>query len=364
MKLLDPQLVTDATLDYSSVIEVPPPAWNSGTTYDDGDLVSQGTVGQVITCYKSIADGNTGNPPTTGAEGDFSSDFSADFNTTGGWWVWAGDTYAAWSVATTYAKGDKILVESTHLVYESMQGGNTGHDPVPDTTSTWWLPLGATNQWAMFDQYIGEFTVAPAPIVVVITPAEAFNSLSLLDIVANLVRVVVDHLGTIYYDQTKYMKDGRNTMGWWEYYFMPLDPQKSILFENLPPTGTITITVDGTQVGTVLVGTMMTIGETSQGPDIGIVDYSKREVDDFGNSYIIERGFAKRYSISSIIEAGRIDYIADVLSSVRAQPVLWIADETYRWTSLVVYGFYKDWDIQFINPSHAQCNITIEGLVQ
>ena len=58
--------------------------------------------------------------------------------------------YSAWSSGTTYALGDKVILTSTHRVYESLQAANTNHNPT-EAASTWWLDIGPTNRWAMFD---------------------------------------------------------------------------------------------------------------------------------------------------------------------------------------------------------------------
>ena len=57
------------------------------------------------------------------------------------------DDYAAWAIGTTYGAGDKVIVLSTHKIYESLQAANTGNDPT--TATDWWLDLGPTNRWKM-----------------------------------------------------------------------------------------------------------------------------------------------------------------------------------------------------------------------
>src|SRR6056297_1405470 len=66
------------------------------------------------------------------------------------------DDYAEWASGTTYADGDRVIViGTTHKVYESLVGSNTGNDPTTDD-GTNWLELGATNRWKAFDQKISD----------------------------------------------------------------------------------------------------------------------------------------------------------------------------------------------------------------
>lgn len=60
--------------------------------------------------------------------------------------------YAAWSAATNYALGDRVISTTTHLIYESAQAGNLNRNPTSAANvPTWWLIVGATNKFRPFD---------------------------------------------------------------------------------------------------------------------------------------------------------------------------------------------------------------------
>jgi hypothetical protein len=42
-------------------------------------------------------------------------------------------------------------------------------------------------------------------------------------------------------------------------------------------------------------------------------------------------------------------------------PVVWLFDDAY--SSLVLYGWIKDWSINIAYPNHSEIGITVEGLV-
>lgn len=57
--------------------------------------------------------------------------------------------YAAWNSGTTYALGARVILTSTHKIYESLQAGNLNKSP--DTQTAWWIPVSATNRWKLLD---------------------------------------------------------------------------------------------------------------------------------------------------------------------------------------------------------------------
>jgi hypothetical protein len=62
--------------------------------------------------------------------------------------------YAEWDVATAYTVGNRVILLSTHRIYEAV-GSSTGVNPATDD-GTNWLNIGATNRWKAFDQKISD----------------------------------------------------------------------------------------------------------------------------------------------------------------------------------------------------------------
>lgn len=269
--------------------------------------------------------------------------------------------HPAWSVGTTYALGDKVI--KGHVRWESAKAANVGKDPEIDD-GTNWFRLGATNRWAMFDQAVGSASVGASLIKVSLNPGTSITSLALLDIVASSVRIVVTADAATIYDKTTAMLDMRPNEGWFDYFFEPLASQTEFFADDLPPMGSIAITVYGTEIGTLAIGRMYDLGRTSENPEISIIDYSKKETDDYGVTTVIRRGYSKRIVADVIVPANRTDSIAKKLSSIRATPVIWIAHDGLNFSSLVAYGYYKDWGINITYPHAGICEgrLTIEGL--
>lgn len=109
-------------------------------------------------------------------------------------------------------------------------------------------------------------------------------------------------------------------------------------------------------------GTVIVIGATEAAPTIGIVDYSRRETDDFGVTTVVRRGFARTMSVRVRVASDDVDHLQRQLADLRAKPVRWIADD--RFDSLSIKGFFKEFSIDLAVPPVSFCTLTIEGLAQ
>lgn len=241
----------------------------------------------------------------------------------------------AWSSSTGYAMGAQVI--RAHRIYESLIAANVGTDPATDPAR--WLDTGPTNRWAMFDQALGTATSRANPISVTLRASTA-NALALLDVVGATVRVQADD-----YDQTQQVAGGAVT-------FLDLPPSNGDIIVTVAGSGTVSI-------GTLVVGTLVKLGVTESSPTAGITDFSRKEVDDFGEVTIVQRAFAKRMTARALIATEQLDVVANRIASVRAQPSLWIGRAGID--SLTIYGFFKDFSIE---PGEAvsKLSLTIEGL--
>lgn len=112
----------------------------------------------------------------------------------------------------------------------------------------------------------------------------------------------------------------------------------------------------------IVAGEPIELGATEERPTISIVDYSRRETDDFGVTTVVERGFARRMSVRLQVPFDEVDHLQRTLAGLRATAVEWIADETFDSMSFV--GFYKDFSIDMAVPPVSFCTLNIEGLAE
>jgi len=272
--------------------------------------------------------------------------------------------YTAWNGATAYTAGNHCILVNTHRIYERLISGTTATSPHLDATN--WLDTGPTNRWAMFDKTIGTVTSSASPITCSIVPGEVTNSVGLMDIVATAARLKMKVGGVYVYDKTITIYDNAVILDWEDYFFTAFEPDTTAFFYDLPfySTQTLELTVSHTstvEIGSMVFGNPVELGGIRYGAQVGIVDYSGKTTDVFGVTSVVQRGYAKRLQLQLIIDNTDMDRIVRELAAIRATPVVWIGSDEY--SSLVVYGYYKDWGIAIAYPSISECSLTIEGLV-
>jgi hypothetical protein len=277
----------------------------------------------------------------------------------------AENDHPAWSAGTAYVTGNRVILASTHRRYEAL-AASTGINPATDPAK--WLDLGPTNRWAMFDARVGTATTRTASLQAVLAPG-AVDAVALIDTDAEsaTVRLTVD--GVTNYTSTQSFNLGGNAIdNWFSWFFEPIGRKSTLLFLDVPvyANGVVSVTItrdnpaDTVSCGTLLVGRQFSIGETEHGADIGIIDYSRKEADQFGVISVVERAFAKRMTARVVMQTDAVDDVHRNLAALRATPVLWIGSETFE--SLTVYGFYKEFSIDLAYPTVSYCSLTIEGL--
>jgi hypothetical protein len=273
------------------------------------------------------------------------------------------ESASAWAAGTTYAK-DAIVDYGTYL-YQSLVNSNTGNQP--DTSPTQWGPLGPDNTHAMFDEQVSTATTSTSPLTVVLNPG-IVNGVGLLGLVGQQVTVTVTDGagGPTVYSQTISL-DGTEIYDWYQYFFEPRVQIEEIVLTDVVPLSTARLTVSITGSGTVQIGnlsfgTQYELGEAEYGAGLGIIDYSRKDTDEFGVTTFVRRGFSRRLSARLMLSTQQITRIHRVLSDLRATPAVWILadDDTYR--PGVVYGFFRDFSIEIAYPTQSYCSLEIEGL--
>lgn len=283
--------------------------------------------------------------------------------------------YTEWSSITSYTTGQTVRVTTTgvHRIYEALTGST---NKPPQSNPTEWLDIGPTNRWAMFDGKVGTYTESSAAwtvgagngIQIEILPGEIVNSVALLEVYAESVTVEVDDpIDGIVYTQTVNLVDNGIVGDLYEYFFTPIERLQTLLLTDLPAYGTATVRIsidksDGAaKCGQLIAGQQQEIGDLLYGAGVGILDFSRKDTDEFGLVTIIERDYSRRASFDVSIPAARTDYILRLLARYRATAVLWVGAE-HR-PSTIVYGYYRDFNVVLSNAVFTDMTIEVEGLV-
>lgn len=278
--------------------------------------------------------------------------------------------YAVYDPTHTYASGDFCISLTTHRVYQSLQSANTGQDPTLATTSvsTWWLDYSSTNRWSLFDNYVASQTTNPGSIVISLDFSQC-DTVALFDISASTVEInVQDSNGNVLYDEVIQMLYD-DYVDWAGIFFNNPELQGKV-YRNLPLFyGTIlTITVSapgGTAAcGQVLIGRGRFIGTNQYGFTEGILDFSTKNRNTFGQSYLHQGDYADTSTFNLWILDNVRPQIKNFLTSVRATPCAWYLDNTDVFTEedLLLFAFYEDFKITVQYDTVAVCAMTLQGL--
>ena len=272
--------------------------------------------------------------------------------------------HATWLVGPTYALADRVILD--HLIYESLQAGNTGKAPATETL--WWAEVSATNRWKMFDLSSTTQTLIDAADYYEMLPGQAVNALALINISGVLtVRVrLTDPTFGVVYDETADLADVPSESSWWAWFFDPRTEQVQFVVSDLPSYPSATLRIDLTSSGTAYVGGFVfgvqrSIGlGVQQGVRLGIQDYSRKERNDYGDTVLVQRAYAKRATVSMLLANNELDNAYQLLVDLRSTPCLWIINDGY--SSLSLFGFFSNFDITISYARYSDVSLDLESL--
>lgn len=276
--------------------------------------------------------------------------------------------YAAWNAGTTYALADRALyvIADTHWIIESLQASNTGHTPTGESTDAWWLVVGSTNRWRMFDSVIGNPTTNAESIAVSVSVPSRVDSIGFFNVdAATLTVTMTDVTDGVVYSNTVNLSSTMGITDWYAYFYEPIVRFPDYALTDLPPysNAEIAITLSGSGTvtcGECVIGLGRLFGSTEYGAKFGIQDYSIKQRDDFGNYSVLERAYNKFAQFNVLVENELIDQMAVILAQYRATPIVYIGSTQY--SSTMIYGFAKDWSTVIAYPNHSYLSIEVEGL--
>lgn len=404
MRVTPPILITDAKLTSSGAAEPhAPSAYAGGTTYAIGDIVK---VVADFAIYESLVSSNTGHAPATSPL----------------YWRQIGpleDT--AYSAASTYALGDVVYSATYHRCYESLQAGNIGKPlPVPPETETaWWLDVGPTNKWAMFDLSRNTQTVNASPLVVVLTPGERINTIGLTGLKGSSLTLKATSVGgggTVYplqYDASASYDEGdcvteafglcyqslvgsnsgnlpsthpadwavvggavfdlttREVIDGYTYFFEPFSTRISNVVFDVPAysdiivTITLTDTSGNVKIGSCILGTNVYLGAVLTHARSDGINFSSITRDLYGNATLVPRRTVPKTNQTLTLDSSRVNRVMAARTALNATPCLWtgLDDSTSDWfETLVILGVYKQFEIEIVTNDKALVTLELEEI--
>lgn len=280
---------------------------------------------------------------------------------------------AAYSAFNTYSLGQEVIVavNNNHYVFRSLQNANTGNDPLAEpadiTTAVWWLKLGATNRWRVFDNSVTTQTVQAESINYVLNPPGRINAICLLNVSAKEVHVrMTDAIFGVVYDKTHPLIYYAGINDYYAYCFEPITEIDDLAITDLPNYANVTLELTfsrprgNVKVGAIVIGNSFQVGVTQKNATVGIIDYSVKSFDQFGSPTITQRAYSKEAEFTLSTKRDELSKIQTFLAKLRATPCVYIGSEQHGCT--MVYGWYESFQQLVPYEIDTVSTIKIKGL--
>lgn len=281
----------------------------------------------------------------------------------------AENDYPLWDGVTTYSIGDTriYIAPNTHWVVRSLANSNLNNVPSGLDTDTKWVKVSETNRWKMFDLKSTSQTVNPLEISVQIANTNIVDGLYIGNAVGSSVTITgLDRDNNTIYSANESLVDYSNVYDPWTYLFAPILYKNDLVITNLPLyavtqyTATISNPGGDAKCGTLLFGKVTSFGNTNYGMTSGLLDYSVKRANEFGDFVLTERAYSKTLNIDVRTTKGQTDPFMAYAIRYRATPLVIVGSIDY--TMSYVFGFFKDVKGIVDYPSHSLFSVEFEGL--
>jgi hypothetical protein len=286
------------------------------------------------------------------------------------------DEHAVWAFGTFAVGNRRIMTTGIHRVYECLvahTSSNAAGAPNVNTSGATpnWLDIAPTNRWAMFDEKIGTITTQASPITVVLEPGPT-GGLALLELQGTTATVTAkDQAGGQQVYSRVINLDGTEINSFFEWFFEEYQQKTDVTLTDIPSQYfniELTVSIESSAgvvaCGVCHVGKVYELGKTQMGATSGMISYSVKETDPFGNLTILKRQNSKRASWQIMIDKSRYQRISRLLYSIDAVLCIYIATTEPGFEPLIVYGIMRDFSIAVTYPEHFMTSLELEGLAQ
>jgi hypothetical protein len=353
MRVTPPIEITEAMLISSTVVETPPAMHVMGTAYGAGVTAATGTVGGVITVWKSLQAANTGHSPASSPT----------------WWQNIGTTYAVYDPTHTYALGDRVIDPVAHLVYESeITGPNMGQSV---TNGTAWLLVGPTNKWAAFDDLRNTQVEAPVDIVQRIQLTDRVSSIAVIGLDARTVTITQTVGGVVKYTVTANLSK-RKSRSWKEWYFAPFSSRTSVQYFDLPPYRDAIITVTVAKpgpgrraVGGIVIGNSVYIGDAQYEATSDHLNFSNVERDKFGNLKLDPERSVPKVDLTIWFDKSLTSQILKLREQLNGRPAIWSGLDDFTldyFEPLFIFGIHKEFSLNLKGFDYGVITLQVEEM--
>lgn len=286
------------------------------------------------------------------------------------------DPATLWNALTTYATGQRVYMANVHRLYESIKDSNTGKIPSDLVNQvnaagvgTWWLDIGPTNKYAMFDGAISTQTAMASPAVITLRPG-AINSFAIFGVDADSYQVEMLDApgGAVVYSEPLTPLEGSQPSDYYEYFFERFKPLTQLVRTDIEPysTSVFKLTLNKAEgpvkLGLLAVGDARPLGIPQRDASVEPQDFSVVTQDPYGNTKTRKRANATGMAITAKMDREDAGSVLDSVKEVLGVPVVVIGSEAQFYEWMTVFGLVS----ARMSPAdfpNVTINVTVRGLI-
>lgn len=308
-----------------------------------------------------------------------------------------------WSASASYAIDDLVSVTDAGFnsrIYRCVVAtGPTAAKPFTRIQGTLtggeWVVEGFLNKWKLLDHnHPSDPTLGTGSITVKILKTqgvELTGAVVLFNLVGLDVTVAVKNAAeTVTYSTTTRELDHTFIQDWLMHFYEPSRRYNRLAILNDVPGDVIVITLRGNPGELVSCGAILLPGNSTntfvmtgsmevsgpqEGFQVGIIDYSKKVVDQFGVTTLIKRKFSQTFTGRFMCRTDDIE-ISAYLNSIRSTVAAWLpildgdaqgyyadtAPTLPEFSSAMLLGFYRDYRVLAQYPEHMLIELDVESI--
>ncbi|CAN7738361.1 hypothetical protein [Duganella sp. LjRoot269] len=279
--------------------------------------------------------------------------------------------YTAYSAATTYALAARCI--KSHRIYESQIAGNINHDPDDPInqfgTIVYWLDVGPTNRWAMFDNEVSTQSAATTSMTVVIKPGN-FNTIYLGGLDALHLSISVKNApgGTVIFTYSGSLESSKPS-DYYQWAFDPFSFLRSKIVSEIPAYNLmeLTVTISGAtgstvKCGVLAVGLIQRLGRTQQGAEAKPKTYSYVATDKYGKTTIKKGKAATDMTASAVIDSREARQVQEALQGAIDTPCMVSCSDNPDYSGLNIFGLVSG-KVTYKTSETSEVSVSVEGLI-
>lgn len=236
------------------------------------------------------------------------------------------------------------------------------------TDKTYWLPIGATNRWRMFDAYNNTQTQNAEAIIIELSPRAIAQGIYLGNVdAAEIVTTSTDPVAGVVHSEVISLQTSASGSSLYRWLFGRRRRKTYFVTLNLPLYFNAVVKIEIRNPGAVAkcgmccIGPIEDVGDSQYGLGTDIKDYSTTRFNFDGTSETTERGFSKRMTIDLVLDNDMIDFVQEWLAERRQRPLVYIGAPQYG--STILCGKYSSFKNVIEGFTHSKMALQIEGTV-